>query len=76
MEYKLHQILCTKHIEIDCRVIREQINTGIIKTGYVKSAEQLANIFTKAFGKAQHCYLQAKIGMLDIFQGFQLEGKC
>ena len=38
----------TKHIEIDCHFVREKIQLGLISTGYVKTGEQLGNIFTKA----------------------------
>jgi len=38
----------TKHIEIDCHFIREKIVFGDIKTGFVKSSGQLADIFTKS----------------------------
>ena len=37
-----------KHIEIDCHFVREKIQLGLISTGYVKTGEQLGNIFTKA----------------------------
>ncbi|KAE8701666.1 hypothetical protein F3Y22_tig00110528pilonHSYRG00347 [Hibiscus syriacus] len=40
----------TKHIEIDCHFIREKIQEGVICTEYVSSANQLANILTKALG--------------------------
>ena len=38
----------TKHIEIDCHFIRKKIQLGLISTGYVKTGEQLSDIFTKA----------------------------
>ena len=43
----------TKHIEIDCHFIRENIQLGLISTGYVKPKEQLGNIFTKALSEDQ-----------------------
>lgn len=43
----------TIHVEIDYHFIREQIDNGIIHTFYVALAHQLADIFTKAFGKSQ-----------------------
>ena len=36
----------TKHIEIDCHFVRGKIQLGLISTGYVKTGEQLGNIFT------------------------------
>ena len=38
----------TKHIEIDCHFIRDKILSGDISTPFVKSADQLANVFTKS----------------------------
>lgn len=37
----------TKHIEIDRHFIKEKLNEGIICMPFVKSDEQLADIFTK-----------------------------
>ena len=38
----------TKHIEVDCHFIREKVQTGEIETPFVRSHDQLADIFTKA----------------------------
>ena len=38
----------TKHIEIDCHFVREKIPLELISTVYVKTREQLGDIFTKA----------------------------
>ena len=38
----------TKHIEIDCHFVREKIQIDLMSTGYVKTGEQLGDIFTKA----------------------------
>ena len=37
----------TKHIEIDCHFVREKIQLRLIFTEYVKTREQLGDIFTK-----------------------------
>ena len=44
----------TKHIEVDCHFIREKVQSGEIETPFVKSREQLTDIFTKALDKASH----------------------
>ena len=36
----------TKHIEVDCHFIREKIASGCMTTGFVKSSDQLTDIFT------------------------------
>jgi len=42
---------CTKHIEIDCHVIREKLQAGEIHPCYVYTNMQLTDIYTKALGK-------------------------
>ena len=57
----------TKHIEIDYHVVREKIQLGLISTGYVKTREQLGDIFTKALSGDRVSYLCNKLGMIDIY---------
>ena len=38
----------TKHIEIDCYIVREKLQAGIIKSCYVLTKMQLTDVFTKA----------------------------
>ena len=57
----------TKHIEIDCHIVREKIQPSFISTGYVKTEEQLGNIFTKALSGDQVSYLCNKFGMINIY---------
>ena len=38
----------TKHIEIDCHFVHDKIQLDFISIGYVKTGEQLSDIFTKA----------------------------
>jgi len=59
----------TKHIDIDCHIVREKLQAGIISPSYVY---QLANIFTKALGKERFLTLRQKLGFM-IFT-YQLEG--
>ena len=39
----------TKHIEIDCHFVHENIQLGLISIGYVKTGEQLGDIFIQTF---------------------------
>ena len=57
----------TKHIEIDCHFVREKIQLGLISTGYVKTGEQLGDIFTKALSGDRVSYLCNKLSMIDIY---------
>ncbi|XP_062119075.1 uncharacterized mitochondrial protein AtMg00810-like [Humulus lupulus] len=38
----------TKHIEIDCHLVREKVQQEVIKTAHVSTKEQLPDILTKA----------------------------
>uniref|UniRef100_A0A2N9H6I0 Integrase catalytic domain-containing protein n=1 Tax=Fagus sylvatica TaxID=28930 RepID=A0A2N9H6I0_FAGSY len=40
----------TKHIEIDCHIIRDKIRSGLLTAVHTSSHEQLADIFTKVLG--------------------------
>ena len=57
----------TKYIKIDCHFVREKIQLGLISTGYVKTGEQLDDIFTKALSGDRVSYLCNKLGMIDIY---------
>ena len=62
-----------KHIEIDCHFVREKILLGLISIGYVKTGEQLGDIFTKTLSGDRVNYLCNKLGMIDIYAP---TGKC
>lgn len=53
----------TKHIEVDCHFVRDEIQRGTIKPAYVRTSMQLADIFTKALGKHQFEFLLRKLGI-------------
>ena len=57
----------TKHIEIDCHFVREKIQLGLISIGYVKTGEQLGDIFIKALSGDRVSYLSNKLGMINIY---------
>lgn len=46
-----------KHIEVDVHFTRNQVKAGIIKLQFVRSREQLADLFTKGLCSPQHSYL-------------------
>jgi len=41
---------CTKHIEIDCHIVRKKLKKGLIHLLPIFTTEQLADIYTKALG--------------------------
>uniref|UniRef100_A0A2N9GPH9 Reverse transcriptase Ty1/copia-type domain-containing protein n=1 Tax=Fagus sylvatica TaxID=28930 RepID=A0A2N9GPH9_FAGSY len=57
----------TKHIELDCHLIREKIQDGLVRTLYVTSQNQLADIMTKALGSVQFNSLLSKMGVHNIY---------
>ena len=57
----------TKHIEIDCHLVREKIQLGLISIGYVKTEKQLGDIFSKALSEDQVSYLCNKLDMINIY---------
>ena len=57
----------TKHVEIDRFFIKENLDSGILRLGYVKSRSQLADCFTKCLGPSENELSCNKMGMLDIF---------
>jgi hypothetical protein len=57
----------TKHIDIDCHVVREKIQLGIIQTFHVSSQHQLADIFTKALGSSLFYPLVSKMSLHNIY---------
>ncbi|KAL6185283.1 hypothetical protein ACLB2K_041417 [Fragaria x ananassa] len=52
----------TKHIEVDCHFIRNQVQAKIIETVYTRSCDQLADLFTKVLPSAQFEHLLSKLG--------------
>lgn len=64
----------TKHIEIDCHFIREKVQQGLIKTMYIHTKDQQADLFTKALGRTQHAFLVGKLGLLNLFNRSSLRG--
>lgn len=55
----------TKHIEIDCHFVRDCLSSGMISLHFVRSSDQLADIFTKALHGASHHSLLDKLGVLS-----------
>lgn len=56
----------TKHIEIDCHLIREKLQTGVIHTQHVSTKHQLADIPTKPLRAAHFRSLLLKLGVINI----------
>lgn len=57
----------TKHIEIDCHLVREKLQKGVLKTLHVSTNHQIANILTKALNPTQFRYLLNKMGIHNLY---------
>ncbi|XP_031116789.1 uncharacterized protein LOC116020454 [Ipomoea triloba] len=56
----------TKHIEIDCHVVRQKVQEGVIKLLGINSHNQIADGFTKALSKPLFDVYHAKLGLQDL----------
>jgi len=56
----------TKHIEIDCHLIREKIQLGLIKPFHVSSQHQLPDLLTKPLGCNVFTTLLSKMSVRDL----------
>ncbi|KAK9077344.1 hypothetical protein SSX86_005681 [Deinandra increscens subsp. villosa] len=56
----------TKHIEIDCHIVREKLQARMIKPSHIPTRLQLADIFTKALGRVQFETLRNNLGVCDL----------
>ena len=56
----------TKHIELDCHLVREKIQAGLLHLLPVPSNLQLADIFTKALHTAPYDSILSKLGLCSI----------
>ncbi|KAK9059410.1 hypothetical protein SSX86_022030 [Deinandra increscens subsp. villosa] len=65
----------TKHFELDLFFLRDHISKGSIRTVGVRSAVQLADLFTKGLGVGQHELLCDQLHLFDPFSS-RAEGGC
>ena len=64
----------TKHIEIDCHVVRDKVLEKVIKLNHVRSNCQLADLLTKALNYNQIQLLLVKWGYLIYIHLWLLRG--
>lgn len=57
----------SKHIESNCHIVRNRILDGTVKTFYVSTKNQLADVFTKALGVEDYLRLIKKLDIINIF---------
>lgn len=57
----------TKHIEIDCHTVRDQLKNGFLVALHVSTHNQLANILTKALGPTQFHSLLSRMSTSSLY---------
>ncbi|KAL0456881.1 UNVERIFIED_CONTAM: Retrovirus-related Pol polyprotein from transposon RE1 [Sesamum latifolium] len=55
----------TKHLDIDCHLVRDHFKRGFIPPRHIPSQHQVADLFTKALPAALFTQLISKLGMLS-----------
>ena len=65
----------TKHIEVDCHYVRDQVKSGAVKPSDVPSKAQVADVFTKDLPVDQHIMLLSKLAVASSSTS-QLEEEC
>lgn len=58
----------TKHLHIDCHVVRERLISGLLKLLPVPSSDQIADLFTKCLLPSVFQRFLSKLGLANIFQ--------
>ncbi|KAL0387930.1 UNVERIFIED_CONTAM: Retrovirus-related Pol polyprotein from transposon RE2 [Sesamum radiatum] len=57
----------TKHIEIDCHIVRDAYRDGFVTPSHVRSSDQLADVFTKVLPLPSFSSLTSKLGLVSLF---------
>ena len=55
----------TKHIDLDCHLVRDKVKEGVIRLLPVRTQHQLADVFTKPLGSGPFRSLTSKLGIID-----------
>ena len=56
----------TKHLDIDCHLVREKFKASLLRPRPIPSHSQLANLFTKSLSAPQFSHLVSKLGLVDL----------
>jgi len=56
----------TKHIDIDCHVVRERLQANLFRIFPFRSNEQLVDIFTKSVHRLSFTNIISKLGIMSI----------
>lgn len=58
----------TKHIDINCHIVRSHIQAGFLKTVHLPSRFQLADVFTKSLTINSFQFMLSKLGLFEIHE--------
>jgi hypothetical protein len=58
----------TKHLEIDCHLVREKLQQGLLRLLPISTEDQLADCLTKPLGAAKFNGFIGKLGLIDIYK--------
>ncbi|GAA0164215.1 hypothetical protein LIER_19905 [Lithospermum erythrorhizon] len=64
---------CTKRLDIDCHIVRNQFLSGLVLPQKISTVDQIADLFTKPLPVLPFARLASKLGMRDVFHS-HLEG--
>jgi len=57
----------TKHIELDCHLVREKVTEGQVQTTHVPSHLQVADLLTKSLQSPAFTRLLSKMGVINVY---------
>jgi len=57
----------TKHIEVDCHIVRKKLKANIIVAKHVASRHRLADLLTKPLWRTRVDFICDKLDMYDIY---------
>lgn len=58
----------TKHLDIDCHLVHEKLQAGVMRLLSISSHNQTADVFTKVSNPRQFYECVNKLGLVDIYQ--------
>ncbi|CAM8949089.1 unnamed protein product [Rhodiola kirilowii] len=64
----------TKHVELDCHVVRQHVSSGFLAPQYVPSSSQLADLFTKPLPGDLLTQLCSKLNVSNYLHTLSLRG--
>ncbi|KAL0373908.1 UNVERIFIED_CONTAM: Retrovirus-related Pol polyprotein from transposon RE2 [Sesamum radiatum] len=65
---------CTKHLEIDCHIVRDKYKERLIQPTFLVSKQQVADLFTKSLPSASLLHVRSKLGLIIMTPSPTCEG--